>query len=58
MTNGSIVLFHLGKENTGNALSEIIANLKADGFSFLKTGELLLSGDTYTDNSGRQRKIE
>lgn len=58
VTNGSIVLFHLGKENTVNALPEIIAKLKAEGYSFLKTGELLLVGDTYTDNSGRQRMSE
>lgn len=55
VTNGSIVLFHLGKENTLEALPEIISILKNEGYSFKKVSDMLLSGDTYVDNSGRQR---
>lgn len=55
--NGSIILFHLGKENTLEALPDIIKKLKNEGYVFKKTGELLLSGETYIDNSGRQRAV-
>lgn len=53
-TNGSIVLFHLGKENTLEALPDIIKSLKNSGYSFCTVGELLLEGETYIDNTGRQ----
>lgn len=52
--NGSIVLFHLGKENTLEALPEIIKNLKNQGYSFSTVGNMLIEGDTYIDNNGRQ----
>lgn len=55
VTNGSIVLFHLGKSNTENALPEIISMLKEKGYSFSSVGKMLLTGDTYTDNEGRQK---
>lgn len=58
VTNGSIVLFHLGKENTLEALPGIIKYLKGEGFSLVKTGEMLLTGEVYTDNSGRQHRIK
>ena len=51
--DGSIALFHLGKENTLEALPVIIKNLKAQGYSFSTVGELLLKGDTWIDSTGR-----
>lgn len=54
VTNGSIVLFHLGKENTLEALPDIIEKLKAEGYSFVKVGALLLDGDSFVDFAGRQ----
>ena len=51
--NGSIVLFHLGKENTLEALPAIIKKLKAQGYSFRKVGELLSEGDTWIDSTGK-----
>lgn len=57
VTNGSIVLFHLGKNNTLEALPEIIRILQKEGYSFMKTGDMLLQGDTFIDSSGRQRLI-
>ena len=51
--NGSIVLFHLGKDNTLEALPDIIESLKAQGYSFCTVGELLPGGDTYIDHTGR-----
>ncbi len=56
VTNGSIVLFHLGKENTLDAIDDIIEILRERGYSFTTVEELLLEGDSYIDNSGRQRK--
>ncbi len=53
VTSGSIALFHLGKENTLNALDGIVAELKKQGYSFASVGELLPEGDTYTDHTGR-----
>ncbi len=54
--NGSIVLFHLGKENTLEALPYIIKNLKNQGYSLCTVGELLIEGDTWIDNTGRQHR--
>ncbi len=53
VTNGSIVLFHLGRQNTLDALPEIISTLKSRGYSFCAVGDMLLQGDYYTDHSGR-----
>ncbi len=54
VTNGSIVLFHLGKENTVEALPDIINNLKKQGYSFCAVGDMLIQDDSYVDNNGRQ----
>ncbi len=53
-TNGSIVLFHLGKVNTLNALPAVIDSLKSQGYSFSSVGDMLIQGNTYIDNNGRQ----
>lgn len=58
VTNGSIILFHLGKENTLEALPEIIKLLKKEGYSFSKVSDMLLTGDIYLDDSGRQKTKE
>ncbi len=55
VTEGSVVLFHLGKDNTLDALPEIIRLLKNKGYSFSKVGDMLLDGETYVDSQGRQR---
>lgn len=51
--NGSIVLFHLGKDNTLEALPDIIKKLKNQGYCFCTVGELLLEGDTWIDSTGK-----
>ena len=55
---GSIVLFHLGMENTAEALPSIIRNLQAEHYEFVTVPELLLQGETYIDHSGKQRHAE
>lgn len=55
--NGSIVLFHLGKENTVGALPEIIKILRNEGYSFTTVGDMLLEGEFFVDNSGRQKSV-
>lgn len=56
-TNGSIVLFHSGKDNTLEALPAIISSLKKEGYTFLCVSEMLLEGNTYQDAMGKQRVL-
>ena len=51
---GSIILFHNAAEHTPEALPGIIEALQADGYTIVPVSELLLGGDTYPDNTGRQ----
>ena len=55
---GSIALFHVGKENTVAALPGIIAQLKAEGYSFCTVTELLPEGELRIDGQGRARDTE
>ena len=52
--SGSIVLFHNAAEHTPEALPGIIEALQADGYTIVPVSELLLRGDSYLDNTGRQ----
>lgn len=54
--NGSVVLFHLGKENTLEALGEIIRRLKKDGYEFVTVSELICWDNYDIDHTGRQVK--
>ncbi len=51
---GSIVLFHNAAENTPEALPALLEALLADGYRIVPVSQLLLRGDTYIDNTGRQ----
>lgn len=51
---GSIVLFHNAAENTPEALPGIIESLLADGYTIVPISQILLSGKTMIDNTGRQ----
>ncbi len=53
---GSIVLFHLGLENTADALEDIIVQLKKQQFTFATVSQLLITEESYIDNNGRQQK--
>ena len=50
---GSIVLFHNAAEHTPEALSGIIEQLLADGYTIVPISELLLSGEYSIDHTGR-----
>lgn len=52
--SGSIVLFHNAAKNTPEALPTIIEALIADGYTIVPVSQILLSGDYYIDNTGRQ----
>ena len=51
---GSIVLFHNAAEHTPEALPGIIEALQADGYTIIPISQILLEGDTWIDNTGRQ----
>ena len=51
---GSIVLFHNAAEHTPEALPGILESLIADGYRVVPISELLLRGDSFIDNTGRQ----
>lgn len=49
---GAILLFHLGKENTLQALPGILTDLFAAGYEAGTVGDLLPEGETYVDHNG------
>ena len=51
---GSIVLFHNAAEHTPEALPGILKALQSDGYTIVPVSELLLSGETFIDNTGMQ----
>ena len=54
LSPGSIMLFHLGKANTLEALPGIIEKIKENGYEIVPVSELLLQGETYVDSNGKQ----
>ncbi len=52
--SGSIILFHNAAEHTPEALPGIIEALQRDGYTIVPVSQILLQGDTYQDNTGRQ----
>ena len=51
---GSIVLFHNAGLHTPEALPSILEYLLAEGYTVVPISEILLTGDTYIDHTGRQ----
>ena len=51
---GSIVLFHNAAENTPEALPGILESLISNGYRIVPITQLLLQGDCFIDNTGRQ----
>ncbi|HHT49845.1 MAG TPA: polysaccharide deacetylase family protein [Firmicutes bacterium] len=51
---GSIILFHNAGKNTPEAVARLLPILKGQGFTIIPISELLFTGETYTDHTGRQ----
>lgn len=56
LSPGSILLFHLGKENTLEALPGILDRISEAGYELVPVSELLIKGEYYIDANGRQHK--
>ncbi|MBQ8595750.1 MAG: polysaccharide deacetylase family protein [Oscillospiraceae bacterium] len=55
---GSIILFHSGKENTLEALPQILEILRNGGYEFVKVSELVYTENYTIDHTGRQHSLE
>ena len=55
-TNGSILLFHNGVDNTAPALDEILTQLEKQGYTFVSVEDLIYKEDFYIDHTGKQCK--
>ena len=55
---GSIILFHSGKENTIEALPQILEILKNGGYDFVKVSDLIYKENYTIDHTGRQHSLE
>ena len=53
---GSIMLFHNAALHTPEALPAIIEYLLSEGYTIVPISDILLTGETYMDNTGRQHK--
>ena len=54
---GSILLFHVGKENTDAALPALLAGLQEQGYTLCAVGELIHTGEYRVDATGRQFSV-
>ena len=55
---GSIVLFHNAGLHTPEALPSILEYLQSEGYTIVPISEIILTGDTYMDHTGRQHAKE
>ena len=51
---GSIILFHNAGEHTPEALPAILDYLLGEGYTLVPISEILLTGETYMDHTGKQ----
>ena len=51
---GSIVLFHNAAEHTPEALPGILDSLQKNGYTIIPISQILLTGETFIDNTGMQ----
>ncbi len=56
LTNGSIILFHNGTENTANSLEQIIKNIQKKGYNIVKISDLIYQDNYEIDQNGVQSK--
>ena len=55
-SNGAILLFHNGVDNTAPALDKILTELENQGYSFVSVNDLIYKDNFYLDHTGRQYK--
>ena len=55
---GSIVLFHNAALHTPEALPDIIAYLRGEGYEIVPVAQLLLTGDYTINHEGRQCPVD
>ena len=55
LSNGSIILMHNGTKNTANSLDMIIYNIKQNGYSIVKTSDLIYKENYIIDSNGTQK---
>ncbi|NLW55080.1 MAG: polysaccharide deacetylase family protein [Firmicutes bacterium] len=53
---GSIILFHNAGKHTPQAVARLIPALRQRGYSLVPVSKLVLTGETYTDHTGRQHQ--
>ena len=58
VASGSIILFHCGKENTLEALPQILEILHNGGYEFVKVSDLIYTEDYTIDHTGRQHSLK
>lgn len=58
VSNGAIVLFHNGVDNTAPALDIILTQLEKQGYSFVGVDELIYKENYTIDHTGRQKKLD
>lgn len=56
--NGSIILCHNNGLHTASALPLIFSSLQSRGMQFVKVSDLIIKGDYYIDNNGKQFAVE
>lgn len=55
-SNGSIILFHNGVENTAPALDKALTELSKQGYTFVSVDDLIYKDNYYLDHTGKQHK--
>lgn len=58
VSNGAIILFHNGVDNTAPALDIILTQLEKQGYSFVGVDELIYKENYTIDHTGRQKKLD
>lgn len=58
VSNGAIILFHNGVDNTAPALDIILTQLEKQGYSFVGVDELIYKENYTIDHTGRQKSLD
>ena len=55
---GSIMLFHVGKQNTDEALPELLRKIQEQGYELRSVGEVIYTGEYRVDATGKQFRVD